>query len=826
MKLKFDGKIEISTGRSRKELNWKNREWLWSDLVKKLQTTHRTPETHAEYVVAKKERQTELKDVGGFVGGYLANGKRSKNSVLHRHLITLDIDAAKNTDAWDNWLMLFGNAAACYSTHSHSEGAPRLRLIIPLDREVNPTEYQAIARRITGDLGIEQFDTTTYQAERLMYWPSTSKDGDYYFRYEDAAWLSADDVLAMYRDWTDTSEWPMSDKENKIVLRAIKKQGDPLEKAGIVGAFCRSYDIHEGIKTFLPDVYTQSDDKDSRYTFVEGTSSNGLITYDDKYAFSHHGTDPISGKLCNAFDLVRIHLFGLKDEDAKEGTPINKLPSFTAMSAMAMKDHSVKKQISQEKLADAARDFEGLNDDEAEALEVEIVESAEWMSEMDIDGRGNYLSTVFNLKTILEHDPKLKGRIAYNEFSRKANVMAPLPWDKKKFTRPREWDDDDLSSLRNYISLPPYSIQSVARVGDVLADIRRDNAFHPVKDYLKSLEWDGKHRLDTLYIDYLGVEDSAYTRAITRKSLVAAVARIWEPGCKFDYVLTLIGKEGQKKSSIYRILGKEWFTDTFNFSMLHNGKQAYEQIQGFWIIEIPEMAGLKKAELEAAKSFVTSGSDNYRASHKMETLNRPRQNVFYGTSNNYAFMKAASRRFWPAQTYEHTPTKNVSRDLTDSEVDQIWAEAMVYYKKGELLYLNEELEEVANAKQKEHAEEDERTGMILKYLETPLPANWNKMGIMERRGYLMDDDDPLRARATILREKVCAAEIWCEVLGGMQKDMTNYNTKFIHEIMEDFEGWERPKSPMRFNIYGLQRGYSNPKNVNRNRKNLFTGGHN
>lgn len=815
MNIKHDDTLEIATGRSRKELAWKNKEWLWSDLVKKLSKTHFTAETHAEYMAAKRDRQTEIKDVGGFVGGYLTGGKRKKTSVLHRQLLTLDVDDTTSTKVWDDWLLLYSNAAVCYSTHKHTPGAPRLRLIIPLDRPVNPSEYIAISRRIAGDLGIDQFDPTTYEPERLMYWPSTSKGAEYFFQVEDGGWLSADEVLGSYRDPSDSSEWPVSAKENKVVLRAIKKQGDPLEKPGVVGAFCRAYDIHQAIDTFLGDVYTGCEGMENRYTYAEGSTAAGLITYEDKYAFSHHGTDPTGGKLCNSFDLVRLHKFGLKDEDAKESTPSTKLPSYMAMVSMATKDHKTKTQLSQEKLQGAIADFE--------TLDVEIVEDSEWMSELEIDNRGNYLSTVFNLKLILEKDHRLKTRIAFNEFSRKPNVVAPLPWDKKKFTKPREWDDDDLSSLRNYISLPPYSIQSVARVGDVLADVRRDNAFHPIKDYLKAVEWDGKKRLDTLYIDYLGIEDSAYSKAITRKSIVAAVARIWEPGCKFDYVLTLVGKEGQKKSTIYRILGKEWFTDTFNFTMLHNGKQAYEQIQGFWIVEIPEMAGLKKSEVEAAKSFITSGWDNYRASHKMETLNRPRQNVFYGTSNNIDFMRAASRRFWPAQTYEQAPTKNVGKDLIESEVDQIWAEAMYYYKKGELLYLDAELEEIASEKQKAHTEEDERAGMIMKYLETQLPSNWNRMGVSERRGYLMDDDDPLKAKATTLREKVCAAEIWCEVLGGMQKEMTTFNTKFIHDIMQNLDGWERQNNPLHFGPYGKQRGYLHERNVKNNLKKLLKG---
>ncbi len=299
---------------------------LWSDFVKKISTTHRTAETHTEYLTAKKVRQDEIKDIGGFVGGYISGGRRKAGSILHRQLVTLDIDFGKS-DIWDDFKMLYSNAAAIYSTHKHSPEAPRYRLIIPLNREVAVDEYMAISRRIAGSLGIENFDHTTFQPSRLMYWPSTSKDGEYFFDHQDEQWLDVDETLASYRDWTDTSEWPVSIREGTIVNKAIQKQGDPLEKTGIIGAFCRTYDIHEAIDTFLSDVYDPCDIED-RYSYKEGSTAAGLVVYEDKYTYSHHGTDPTSGKLCNAFDLVRIHKFGLRDEDVQEGTPGNRLPSY------------------------------------------------------------------------------------------------------------------------------------------------------------------------------------------------------------------------------------------------------------------------------------------------------------------------------------------------------------------------------------------------------------------------------------------------------------------------------------------------------------------
>jgi putative DNA primase/helicase len=168
LKIHHDATIEIATGRSRHEKNWKNKELLWSDLVTKLSVTHRTPESHSEYLSSKRNRQDEIKDVGGFVGGYLTGGRRKAGSVMHRQLITLDIDAGK-PGIWDDFTLMYDCAAVIYSTHKHSAETPRIRLIIPLDRPVMPDEYVAIGRRIAGEMGIEMFDNTGFQPERLMY---------------------------------------------------------------------------------------------------------------------------------------------------------------------------------------------------------------------------------------------------------------------------------------------------------------------------------------------------------------------------------------------------------------------------------------------------------------------------------------------------------------------------------------------------------------------------------------------------------------------------------------------------------------------------------
>ncbi len=205
--LNYDGKLLIAVGRSRKAASWQNKEMLWSELVAKLSTTTRTRETVAEYAQLSKGDRDNIKDVGGFVGGYLKGGKRNNASVVNRCLVCLDADSA-DPELLDDLDLTFANAYALYSTHSHTPEKMRLRIIIPLSCAVTPDEYAAISRRLADNLKLTRFDPTTFEAARLMYWPSTPEDGEYVFQYSDAPFVDSDAMLATYADWKDASLWP------------------------------------------------------------------------------------------------------------------------------------------------------------------------------------------------------------------------------------------------------------------------------------------------------------------------------------------------------------------------------------------------------------------------------------------------------------------------------------------------------------------------------------------------------------------------------------------------------------------------------------------
>ena len=322
-KLKYDGEIALAIGISRHAREWQNKTLTWGEFVDRLSRTNRTGETMAEYEKLPKTRQDEIKDVGGFVGGNLEGGRRLAANLKSRQLLTLDADFAA-PEFWTSVLLMLGCGACVYSTHKHKPDKPRLRLVIPFARKVSQEEYPAICKLIADDIGIDQFDDTTYDPVRLMYFPSTSSDAEFVFEINDEAWLDPDEILARYKNWQDSSSWPESGRTRNKRRKQADKQGDPLVKPGLVGIFCRTYSIPEAISVFLPEIYEPCGE--ARYTYRQGSSSGGLVLYEEKFAFSYHGTDPISGQLVNAFDLVRIHKFGAPGRRSPSGYADAKTP--------------------------------------------------------------------------------------------------------------------------------------------------------------------------------------------------------------------------------------------------------------------------------------------------------------------------------------------------------------------------------------------------------------------------------------------------------------------------------------------------------------------
>ena len=787
--------IKISVGNSRMSKSWKNIEIPLDEFIGKLSTTYRTSEALAEFKKLPKAESDNIKDIGGFIGGHLSGKRRISDNVMFRSLVTLDADncTSSDIDLIRNVLDGYGCHYCIYSTHKHTSRRPRLRIVIFLSREMAVDEFEAVSRKIAEEINIDIFDATTFQPERLMYWPSTSSDGEFYFHHHEGPFLDPSVVLDKYEDWRNMEEWAYPEGEKKRTQEKKAKMEDPLTKQGIIGLFNRAFPILNAIDTFLKDVYEPSDAED-RYSYIPADSSKGLRVYiNDNLVHSFHAKDPAHGRSLNAFDLVRVHKFGHLDEDIKEGTNVSKLPSFKAMSEFAYSLPEVKALKNQE-LKEELEELDTPDDD--------------WMDKLEYQPRnpGALTKNAKNARLIFVNDEKLQN-FAFNELAGTVEVLGEVPWSRPEHNP--FWRDADSDYLKEYIDLH-YGVLPDRAFNIGFSSITQDRRFHPVKEYFSTLpEWDGTPRLDTILVDFLGAADNEYVRAVTRKTFTAAVARIYEPGIKFDSVLILDGKQGIGKGTLFSKLGKEWFTDSLSINDMKD-KTGPEKLQGKWILELGEMAGMKKVEIETVKSFITRTDDYYRPAFGHVVESHPRQSILVGSTNaefGYLHDLTGNRRFWPVHV--EASTKRHSWDLSEEEVDQIWAEAIHYYESGEKLFLEGELAEVATTQQTEAIEMDERTGLVEKYLNMLLPENWDVMTPSERHSYFegMDGDAIVPHKDGVnRRESVSYIEIWCECFGKDKANLERKDRNAISTIMVKIPGWERT-TKIKNTIYGKQRVY-------------------
>lgn len=793
--------LKISVAGSRWATEWEASALSWEDFVGDLKNAMQNnvgPETHAEYMALPKAEQAQRKDVGGFVGGTLREGRRRRGCCTGRSLITLDMDscAPGSTAKWVEAVKALGTAAV-YSTRKHDPEHPRLRAIFPTDRVMQPEEYQPCARMLAQmlDASMAVFDPTTFEAERLMYWPSRSADSAWICEAtEDGQRVSVDDLLWLYPDWHDVRQWPACPSEQHIKLPG-GKQADPTGKPGVVGAFCREYNVPAAIEKFLPGVYVEAGA--GRLTYAAGSTTAGAVLYDnDTFIYSHHSTDPAGGRLLNAWDLVRIHRFGELDADAAPGTPTASLPSWHQMRALAEADGPTAARLREEAVKNALSGFAPVEDEPPAGP---APDTEDWQKQLTRTQKGALACTTQNAWIILENDPVLKGRIWMDTFADRLRCKGPFPWPGREGER--DWSDEDDAGVRWYLETV-YHFSGTGKAADAVALTGSRHARDPVREYLQSLAWDGVPRLDTLFIDYLGAEDTPYTRAVTRKMLVAAVTRCFRPGCKFDQICILGGFQGIGKSLLLSRLGRDWFNDSITS---FDGKEARENLRGVWLVELGEMTAFSRSESEAAKQFLSQTEDRYRAAYGRRTVQYPRRCVFFGTSNTLDFLRdtTGNRRFWPIDCSFERRKKVVHDQLTPAEVDQVWAEAYVRYQQGEELILRDELYAAAVAEQQAHMERDPWAGQIEDFLSRPVPADWAKRSIDERICWW--ENGPNEGIETIPRSTVCAAELWKECLDRTGRDLDRQQSKRISALMNSLPGWTAAKYPMRCGPYGMQR---------------------
>ena len=770
--------LAIAYGNSRQAKNWVNKTIRYEDLKERLKVTIRTAESAEEYAKMSKAQRDVAKDHGGFVGGALKGGRRKVDAVELRSMIALDGDRIDKAFL-DDYETNASYTSCLYTTHSSTEANPRVRLVFPLLRDVTSEEFVAVSRYLAQMLGIDFFDECSYQPNQLMYWPSSPQNGVFVFKEVEKEWLDPDAILSAHPEWTDPTRLPTSSRESKANQVTQQKVQDPLEKEGTVGIFNRVFfPVTRALETFLAGVYEPTE-SESRWHLIASSSIAGVEIKDEKFVYSHHAKDPAYLKLCNAFDIVRIHKFGDLDDKA----------SFRAMCDFAMQQDEVKIVAANERLSEAEKDFAESVDDE-------------WKKRLQRNKNGVLENNLHNIRLIMENDPYMKN-IVFNQLADGMEIRGAVPWKHPA----RFWRDADDAQLICYIDAS-YGSFSQRNYDIAVTKAADDRSYHPIKEYFDGLPvWDEMPRVDTVLIDYLGAQDNAYVRAVTRKALCAAYMRIYHPGIKFDYITVLNGNQGIGKSTLIAKLGMELFADSLTLSDM-NDKTAAEKLQGYWIHEIGEMAGMRKAELEKVKAFVSRQDDKYRASFGRRVTPHPRQCIFFGTTNSengYLRDITGNRRFWNVKVTGDGRMK--PWDLGQETVDQIWAEVIVLSNAGEELFLDHTLEDYARKEQSEAMEQDDREGLVARYLDMLLPETWDTMDVHQRRDYVQDPDGLLNAKGTMRRETVSNIEIWCECFGKAKEDIKPADSYAISAIMARLPDWSRPETRRRIPIYGLQRLY-------------------
>lgn len=796
-----------------------NKKGSWADLRKLLSKPTATNEKHKVYMKMSRDEQLHLKSINGWISGaQCEGGTRNLASVKPRDVGSLDMDYPWEgyfDSVKDGMAFMSGYEHVVLSTRSSTETAPRYRVIFPMLRMVQPDEWMPLCRIISFRIDfeqqpMEQVDVVSSRRAQMMFLPTVSKDQPFEFFHNKGDLLDPDEMFSWYEinhgDWRDLSALPLYKGEDGIRKHADKAE-DPWLKPGVIGDWCRAWPIEDLIAEFLSDIYVPGDTQSAkpRYTYTGGSASNGAVVEDDgRFLYSHHGTDPVGEQLVNAWDLYRIHMFGMLDAKVDlEKVSMMDRPSSKRMREFIETDERYRAERTKSRYDLGAMfedsevgDEEFEDDEEAEDLSADSAEYTaeeqpepsteeddEWGfsdadvgapdepeepvkpkkakatkaknpkaktwfgDELEVNKNGDIVSSVHNVAAILYNDPRFYGKLRWDEFtgvvrlfddiaSRSDNVPTLKCQDKLWGDR---WTQMGHATIRAILATPNgagkvgYGLSTVAERdiadGVVLAAMR--NRYHPIKDFLEAVEWDGKDRVDSLFVDYLGMPDTPYARETAKLVLIASVARIHEPGTKFDYAPVLQGDQGIRKSTFIRTLyTSRWFGEVA--CDLGDVQKVAEAISGKWGNELPEMAAQNKSEVTDTKAFLSRQEDTVRMAYAREVSVIKRQSVFWGTTNEDIYLKdrTGNRRFWPLQV----SVWEINTPKLAEELPQLWAEALELYRAMRQMYPRAQHEDLplmltgsAEAEAKRHQEgvrqkalDEDWTTEIADYLDHPV----------------------------------------------------------------------------------------------------------
>ena len=726
----------------------------------------RTKETVLEYQNGDREFKLKCKDKGGFIAGKSANNKRDATSIQSRNMITLDMDYCPPNileilkDKQDNKKEL-NFPFFVYSTHSHTPEEPRLRLIIPLKSDISVEKYEPIGRAIANIIGIEYFDATTFQINRIMYFPSVSVDGDYVcevFGLEEWNTLDADDMLNRYMDYLNIAEFQKPHYISGLSIDRIKKgqiSSSKKTKYRIVNAFNTEYTITDAIDKFLTDEYVKGKHTD-RYTYTDGESKDGLVILNDEYAYSHHATDPAQGRLLNAFDIVRIHKFGKQDTNSTEQQQYEKYDKMSSFSLMVdfirNEVPSVMKHMPEiQKLTKNEKEFVTGELD----VEKNSVEEDDWRLTLDFTGSKtdrHPKSNARNINIIMENDEKFKELFYYDSLKDAICFYRTPDWNIEK-KKGDLVDDEDDSQIRVYLNTV-YQINSKDVVYDCVVHQASKKRIHPIRTFLSKLpEWDGVPRIEEIICELYDIKPNAYYREASKAWWVGIIQRIMRPGSKFDMMIVISGNQGIGKSQF----GKSIATLNWNGPMStidsqpnffgddelpFDKKDAYEQLGGIMIYELPEFEKYyKKSDASTIKSFVSKTSDKFRKSYGRRVSEYRRQCVFIATTNDNKPLRdrTGNRRFLPFySTLPQNTTRLYNEDYWNEDIrNQCLAEALYYFEEGfnPMSSFSEDAKRIWDELNDKATIENDSLPIVEMYLNNQFPINFYNYTFEDMKKY-------------------------------------------------------------------------------------------
>jgi predicted P-loop ATPase len=341
---------------------------------------------------------------------------------------------------------------------------------------------------------------------------------------------------------------------------------------------------------------------------------------------------------------------------------------------------------------------------------LQLEDSIKWRETLIIDRFKNPKPVLANAVIALRDAPEWQGVLGFDEFALKTAPLKPAPWPGAQPNG--KWTDHEDRLTADWLQHQKILV-SVEIAAQAVQMVAHDHPFHPVRDYLSHLRWDGVPRLDTWLVHYLGARPSEsdpdpaecdrfdeYAAAVGARWMISGVARIYKPGCKADCCLILEGQQGIKKSTMLRTLGGAWFTDEISDL---GSKDSAMQASGIWLIELAELDSMSRPESSKVKAFMSRSVDRFRPSYGRRVIEFPRQCIFAGTVNHSAYLKdeTGARRFWPVHC-EAIRIEELCRDR-----DQLWAEAVARFEDGEPWWLDsKKLVEIAADEQLDRYEGD------------------------------------------------------------------------------------------------------------------------